>query len=301
MRLCAVLFVLLAVAARRDGGGQTPDPVQAPVTVAAREPPARVLAVVGATGPEHAAVRSALARLGADNRLARVRFDDDGPRDGAHTGPRRELVVVPHKGRNKDEARWQAMVVAGDDLATLRRRGETIDWIATPVSGGVASGRAPPARSRAEVVQVARQIAARARLAGIDVRDVTAYALGPGAIRVTVRMTTRELLAGSIEQALERLVNGAVPNRKPFSLYLRVVDARGAPVFAHARWIIPGGEGRSTGPLEVEGAPALPTRLHLRIAEGRTSRTHVFFLDCAGGRARSQTRPPCASRSARTG
>ncbi|MGH2994742.1 MAG: hypothetical protein ACRDON_03430 [Gaiellaceae bacterium] len=248
--------------------------------------------ITGATPVEEEAARKALTRLGEASPVVRVGFDDRAQGKG-----RRLVVQVrsPKTPGNRQvrnfEADWLGQLVVLDVVTTLRKRNVRIDWAELRGAESVGTTTTPASGARrtpAELRRLAERIVERGVNAGLDVREVTAYPIATGAVRVVVRLTQRQILENTNTRWSRTLLPDRFQVKRPYSAMLVVLAPDGTPVHYGGNYS-PSAGGTAYGvssalPPGTRSSPALPegpTRLEITIerAIGQPSRL-TFLLDC---------------------
>jgi hypothetical protein len=249
----------------------TPDP-----EAAARVP------IVGATPLEERATRQALAGLGPAPGIRRISFDDRGP----EADPRRIVIEIASAGDAavQFEREWLGYLVATDVQDALRRRGGWVDWIEVADTGMLLDPALFKHRTADEVGALGTGIAAQLASQGYRA-SVTAYPIGPGAVKVVVPLSPEQIIRN--ESVDWSSVLQGRSNRAAFYLAFNMtVGPDGIPLAYGANF------GRSTGggtseaaagdrvsgpPLALDGATRLSVEIDRSFSSGQTLR---YAIDC---------------------
>jgi hypothetical protein len=295
-----VVLALAVVVAGCDGGRAEVRAPPAPEFVEVVAPDRAVavsIPVRGATSLEEEVARDALARLGRARPITRLAFEHRIARGLPELDPRRRVVSIwvrhPRGSRTYDvpafTAGWLAGRFAEDVDEALDRRGVTIDFFEsfdTKVGSAFdpVSGRTPSAD---ELRSLGGRIVARGESASLEVERVTGYPVASGAVRVAVRLTARQALAGTSNRWASTLLTP--DERDRYSLMLVVLGPDGTPLTWGAN--VGQGDGgwwygASTLAEDVSSPPLPdgPTRLDFEIDV--VSKRLAYRLDCDGGTSR---------------
>ena len=197
-------------------------------------------------------------------------------------------LVISRVSRSREE--WSAQCASSITTSTGRASATRVSaaCTASASSPGPFEALTWPERSPEEVAAVARDLAARSAAAGWEVAGLRAWANGPGAIAITLRLTERGLLDGRADWSTTLFGTEAWS----YSRLLRIEAPDGSLLAGGGSVGEAGGFGRSEpyGPPRDVPPPADlhgSTHLDLTVEDpaygnGPTRRFH-FVLDCDGG------------------